>query len=97
MPLLVELYDRYRELGFELLAISTDEKTDYPKVAPYAKQRNLNFTVLLDNGMEKAYNIDGLPTSVVVDKHGIVRYRLGGLDYKDELRKAEIVLNELLK
>ena len=97
MPRLVELYDKYRERGFELLAISTDEKNDHPKIMPYVKQRNLNFPVLFDNGMEKAYNIDGLPTSVVVDKQGIIRYRLEGLDYKDEFRKAEIVLNELLK
>jgi len=97
MPRLVELYDKYRNRGIEILAISTDEKTDHPKVARYVKQRNLNFTVLFDNGMEKSYGIDGLPTSVVVDKQGVIRYRLEGLDYKDEFRKAEIVLNELLK
>ena len=97
MPHLIGLYDKYKDRGVEVLAISIDEKTDHLKVAPYAKDRKLNFTVLYDEGMEKAYSIDGLPTSVIIDKQGIIRYRVGGFYYKNELRAAETVLNELLK
>jgi peroxiredoxin len=97
MPRLIDLYDKYRDRGVEVLAISTDEKNDRAKVGPYIKNRKLNFTVLYDEGMGKAFNVDGLPTSVVIDKQGIIRYRVGGFYDKGELRAAETVLTELLK
>src|SRR5260370_36099384 len=41
MPLFVRMYEKYRAQGFEILAVSVDDKVDRYKVAPFAKEHKL--------------------------------------------------------
>jgi peroxiredoxin len=97
MPHLVKLYERYRSRGVEILAISTDTDAYRHAVPPFAKKYGLNFPVLYDEGAEKAYQVNGIPTTVFIDREGHVRYRNVGFSATETIRVTEVVLNELLK
>jgi peroxiredoxin len=97
MPHLVKLYEQYRDRGVEILAITTDAEADRHAVPPFAKKYALNFPVLYDEGMEKAYQVNGIPTTFFIDKEGNVRYRSVGFSAAETMRTTEVVLNELLK
>jgi thiol-disulfide isomerase/thioredoxin len=96
IPDLKRLYGKYKEKGFEILAISGDVKADRQQVIDFAKQREMNFTVLFGEETLKLYSISGLPTNIFVDRDGIVRYRLAAVG-PDAPKSLEIALNELLR
>ncbi len=69
MPDLQALYDRYKEQGFVILAIS-DETAD--KVTPFLKEHNISYPVMLDEGgkINKLFVVDGIPKSFVYNREG---------------------------
>ncbi len=77
MPLFEEVYEKYREKGFEVLAVSTDSSKE--AVTDFVKKYKLKFTVLFDDAnVANIYGIQGLPTSFLIDREGkIVKVRLG--------------------
>jgi peroxiredoxin len=96
MPHLVKLYERYRDRGVEILAISTDAEAERHAVRPFAAKFRVTFPVLYDDKTEDAYEVDGIPTTVFIDRQGQVRYR--SIGFGDEtMRATEVVLKELLK
>jgi len=97
MPHLVKLYEKFRDRGVEILAISTDAEIYRHRVPPFAKKYGLNYPVLYDDGVEKAYRVIGLPTTFFIDKQGNVRYCSEGFFGTETMRLTEVVLNELLK
>lgn len=96
MPHLVKLYEKSRDRGFMILAISVDKKSDRYKVAPFAKEHKLNFPVLFDEGVADLYKVEGYPTNIFIDRQGNVRYRQFGFD-EETAQIHELVINELLK
>lgn len=72
------LSDKYPELikdGFEVLAINVGE---YPRVVDnFIKKHSLPYRVLLDKdtAVAGAYQLVGIPTYVVVDKKGYIRFK----------------------
>ena len=97
MPHLAKIYEKYRDRGFEILAITTDEKSDRPKVAPFVEKYGLTFPVLYDDGTAEAYNVNGIPATVYVDAQGRTRYQTTGFHGEDTVREQEVVIKELLK
>lgn len=96
-PYLVKFYEKYKPSGLEILAISIDEAADRHKVAPLAKELNYTFPVLLDEGVAKTYNVQGVPMSMIfIDRKGNVRYRQKGF-FEETPRDLDIVVQELLK
>ncbi len=96
MPLFAKAYEKYKDQGFEILAISDDDPADRDKVQRFAKEHRLNFPVLYDEGVvAKLYDLQGYPGNIFIDRQGNVRYaQVGGFD--DE-RRLEIILKELFK
>jgi peroxiredoxin len=96
MPLFVKAYEKYKDRGFEILAISDDEPAVRDYVLRFAKEHHLNFPVLYDEEVvAKLYDLQGYPGNIFIDRQGNVRYSLvGGFD---DARRLEIILNELLK
>ena len=85
MPELIDTYNRYRERGFEVVAVAM--AYDPPsQVANYTRKNNLPFPVALDlqGDIAAAFNdVKLTPTSYVVDQQGrIVRNVVGVLDFK---------------
>jgi peroxiredoxin len=69
MPDLQALYDKYKEQGFVILAISDEEAG---KVAPFISQRNISYPVMLDPGrkVNDLYRVEGIPKSFVYNREG---------------------------
>ncbi len=97
VPTLVKLYEKYKEQGFEILYVSVDEKTDVYKIAPYIKERNIAFPVLLDAGAKEQYNVKAFPTTIFIDKEGKVRFRDTGFTDEETPRLLETVAEILLR
>ena len=69
MPDLDSLYSRFHDKGFVVLAISDE---DAAKVAPFVKQQNVRYPVLLDTGrrVSQLFGVEGIPKSFVYDREG---------------------------
>lgn len=69
MPDLEALYDRYKDQGFLVLAISDEEAA---KVSPFIAERKISYPVLLDPGrkVNEALYVSGIPKSFVYDREG---------------------------
>ena len=79
MPGLENLYRRYRSEGLEILAVSLD-KGDAGKVQKFTDEYQLSFPILLDTDgeVEGLYNTFTIPTTYVIDKHGMVVAEVDG-------------------
>ncbi len=74
MPHLNKLHDKYRDTGFVLLGVNVDD--DPAKAAADAAKLGIRFPVLLDSAktVSKLYQLDAMPTTVVIDRDGQVRH-----------------------
>jgi len=75
MPDIVEAYNRRRDAGLVVLAIDNTQLDVVDDVRAFVKEFQMPFPVLLDEegAAAKAFGVLGLPTSVFVDRDGIVR------------------------
>ncbi|SPF42487.1 Alkyl hydroperoxide reductase/ Thiol specific antioxidant/ Mal allergen [Candidatus Sulfotelmatobacter kueseliae] len=69
MPDLEALYEKYKDQGLVVLAISDEEAA---KVAPFITERKIGYPVLLDPGRKvtELFRVDGIPKSFVYDRDG---------------------------
>jgi len=74
MPVLSELHDKYKALGFTVLGINVEE--DSSKARKLLRDLPVSFQVLLDNKsvVSKQYDIVAMPSTVLVDRNGNMRY-----------------------
>lgn len=74
MPLLDELYTQYQPLGFTILGVNVEE--DPSKAKQLLKESPVNFPILYDDKSEvsKLYKVVAMPSTVLVDRDGNVRY-----------------------
>ncbi len=95
MPLLDELYSKYRRAGLVLLSINIDE--DSERAAEMAQTLGVSYPVLMDtrNEVAKAYQIGTMPLTVLIDREGTIRYVSEGFKPGYERRYAD-KLRELL-
>ena len=94
MPALKKLYEKYKDHGLEIVAISVDE--DSSKVRPFAAANGLRFPVVHSTALGEQFKAESIPASLFIDKLGNLRYRKEGFEEGDE-REVEILIMELLK
>ncbi len=84
MPLLDDFYKKYNKLGFVLLGVNVEE--DSSKAANYLKEVPVSFPILYDNTnkVSKMYDIDAMPSTVLVDRNGNMRFLHRGYKPGDE-------------
>ena len=75
LALLDRLYNTYRSAGLVVLAVSVDDEPMHAE--QYARAHAAGFPLLLDTSkaVSRAYAIDRLPSTVLIDRSGIVRHR----------------------
>jgi cytochrome c biogenesis protein CcmG, thiol:disulfide interchange protein DsbE len=97
-PCRVELpeLDAYQaEMHGQVVVLGIDIGEPLGTVEPFVRQHGLRFPILLDEGgaIGAAYGVSGLPTSVILDRSGIVRERVTGPMTRDTLaRRVERLL-----
>ena len=96
MPLLNRLHEKYRKAGFTLLGVNVDDKPQAAK--DMARQLGIGFPVLFDSDkqLSRRYDIDAMPSTLLIDRDGKVRYIHRGYRPGDETRYEEKI-KELLK
>lgn len=74
MPVLSELHDKYKGLGFTVLGVNVEE--DSSKARKLLQEMSVSFPVLLDNEsvVSKQYDVIAMPSTVLVDRNGNMRY-----------------------
>lgn len=95
MPTLETYYQNNKEAGFEILAINAGESKE---VASKFKQYNgITFPIMLDTNGDiiEALGITGLPTSILVNRDGIVEHIHVGMFFENDLESIiSPVINE---
>ena len=92
MPLLEDLYRKYKSLGFVLLGVNVEE--DSSKAATLLKNIRVSFPILYDNKntVSKMYQVSAMPTTIIIDRDGNMRYLHKGYkpgyekDYQQQVR-----------
>jgi thiol-disulfide isomerase/thioredoxin len=84
MPLLEQMYKKYRPMGFTLLGVTVEP--DPAGAEDWLKETPVSFPILFDreNRVSKLYNVSGMPSSVLIDRKGHVRYLHRGYKPGDE-------------
>jgi peroxiredoxin len=93
MPLLDEMYKKYKAAGFTLISVNVDKEA--PAVKALLARKPVSFPVFLDpsNQVSKEYHVDEMPSSVMIDRKGQIRYVHRGYkagdenDYQDHIRQ----------
>jgi cytochrome c biogenesis protein CcmG/thiol:disulfide interchange protein DsbE len=73
---LQKVYKKYKEKGFEILAIDGDGPRSISKVKPMVKGLKWEFPVLWDESKDisRKFHVLGIPHTVLIDKSGEIRY-----------------------
>lgn len=87
IPDLNKFYDDYTKRGLVILSIDINESQT--KVASFAKQKGIKYKVLLDSDgrVSEMYGVRGIPTNVLIDKKGIVKYLNHPIPSRAEIEK----------
>ena len=96
MPLLEVLYKKYSDLGFTLLAVNVEE--DSSKGDDLLRDIPVTFPVLYDNTnkVTKLYKVVAMPSTIIIDRDGKMRYLHRGYlpGYEEEYKKQ---VSELIR
>ena len=96
MPLLDGIAKKYGKMGFALYGVNVEEdNTDAKKML---KDLGVSFPILFDteSKLSGLYSVDAMPTSVIIDKKGMVRYVDKGYKPGDENKYKEQIM-ELIR
>src|SRR5690625_4673750 len=74
MPFLDELYQRYERAGFTLFGVNVEQ--DNSAAQRFLEEIEVSFPILFDptSDVSRAYQVSAMPTTVMVDRDGQVRY-----------------------
>jgi len=91
MPLLNAIHKKYEPLGFTVLGINVEENSDNARA--FLADRPVDFPVLLDtsNKVSKLFDVVAMPTTVVVDRDGKMRFLHKGYKAGDEKEYRKMV------
>ncbi len=74
MPLLNKLHNKYKAIGFTVLGVNVEESN--ANAVDFLKENKVDFPILWDNEntVSKRYNVLAMPTTVMIDRDGQIRY-----------------------
>lgn len=89
MPLLDELHKDYAKLGFSVFGVNVDK--DPAKADKILRDIPVSFPILYDSDSQvsKLFDVDAMPTTVIVDRDGNMRFLHRGYKkgYEDQYLK----------
>jgi thiol-disulfide isomerase/thioredoxin len=91
MPLLEQIQKKYAPLGFTMLGVNVEEDTR--QMEAFLKDVPVTFPILLDpaNGVSKLYDVSAMPSTVIVDRKGNVRFIHQGYKPGDEGKYQDMI------
>jgi len=75
MPLLEDIYKKYKPMGFTLIGVNVEPKSGDPEGWLSKLPKPVTFPVAydVDSKVSKLYKVKGMPTTVFIDRKGNVR------------------------
>jgi len=72
MPAIEQVYEQYRDKGFEVLAVNLQEQD--AQMSTFVEEQGLTFPVLADrdSSVSNTYQVTSIPTTVFVDRSGVI-------------------------
>ena len=91
MPLLDQIFQRYSQLGFTLLGVNVEQENRL--VDRFLSDVPVSFPILLDTTEEvgKLYEVAAMPTTVLIDRQGVMREHFFGYKPGDENKYQDAV------
>jgi hypothetical protein len=95
MPGYQKLVDRYGSRGFVAIGFKFDTMRDMEDPLKFASEIGVRYplAVATDDVKQRFGGIEGLPTTMLYDRQGILRTKVIGFEYTD---KIESVLKPLI-
>jgi thiol-disulfide isomerase/thioredoxin len=84
MPLLEKLHAKYKPMGFTMIGVNVEP--DSSLAAQWLKATPVTFPILFDTKSEvsKLYSVAGMPSTVIIDRKGNLRWLHRGYKAGDE-------------
>ncbi|WP_028117458.1 TlpA family protein disulfide reductase [Ferrimonas senticii] len=78
MPILQQLQQKYQPLGIQVWGINVEQ--DNQAGRDFLKGMSIDFPILFDadNQLSASYDVSAMPTTVIVDRDGVVRQQFLG-------------------
>ena len=91
MPLLDRIHQRFSDAGFAVLGVNVEGTVAPAKET--AERTHVTFPVLIDENQKVSgmYDLESMPSTLVVDRDGVVRYVHQGYKPGDEAQYLEVV------
>jgi len=89
MPGYQKLLDRYGSRGFAVVGFKFDTMMDTEDPLQFAKEIGVRYPIAVasDSVKQKCGGIEGLPTTMLYDRDGILRYKIIGFEYTDTFER----------
>jgi thiol-disulfide isomerase/thioredoxin len=84
MPILEKLYGKYKPMGFTMVGVNVEP--DSKLAVDWLKDTPVTFPILFDTKSEvsKLYKVAGMPSTVIIDRQGNLRWLHHGYKPGDE-------------
>jgi peroxiredoxin len=91
LPEMEKLQEKYQDLGFTVLAVNVDDRPELADVL--LNDIEVTFPVLYDSEgkVSELYDVSAMPTTVIVDRHGMARLTHKGYKSGDEDRYEKAI------
>jgi len=92
MPAIEALYQRYKDRGLEVVAISLDKLAAAP-VEAFVQEVGVTYRIVLDPtwATARTYGVRGLPATFLLDRAGnVVMRELGERDWMEEAKQQAV-------
>jgi peroxiredoxin len=88
IPGFVDIYSRYKSMGLEVVGVSMD--TDLAAIKSFAAEHKVSYPILVGAGADgviRAWGVEGIPTTVVVTRDGLVCRKFAGETPKEQFEE----------
>lgn len=91
LPAMKDIGERFQGRNFVLLGMNTETSDSLESAENLIKELECNYLILHASSIEDPYNIQAIPTFVVLDTDGILRYHKNGFDEKTPEKLIAII------
>ena len=91
MPILNAIHNKYEALGFTVLGVNVEEQV--ANARSFIADRPVDFPILIDsnNTVSRLYEVIAMPTTVVIDRDGQLRFLHRGYQSGDEAEYRKMI------
>ena len=94
MPALQQIQDEFAARGLRVVGVSIDQKRAVDQIRGFIDEHAIGFTILHDpaSRVARTFRTVGVPETVLIDEHGVLRARWIGQVNAEQIRPAVLEL-----